>query len=138
MTEKLLATHNGAMRIDEILASARQGLDRATPQQTAEALAEGAIVIDVRDSADLGRTGIIPGSIPIARSVLEWRCDPSSPWRDDRVARPDARVIVVCAQGFSSSLAAASLRSLGFTRVGDLIGGIAAWVAEDRPLDPIG
>jgi rhodanese-related sulfurtransferase len=80
---------------------------------------------------------VIPGSIAIARSVLEWRCDPACEWRDERVARPGARVILVCANGYSSSLAADSLRQLGFTDVGDLIGGMAAWVAAGLPTAPV-
>lgn len=101
------------------------------------AASPGVIVIDVRDSADRRVTGTIPGSIAIPRSVLEWRCDPSSATRDDRVAKPDARVVVVCQQGFSSSLAADFLRLLGFTRVGDLVGGIEGWMAAGLPLDPV-
>jgi rhodanese-related sulfurtransferase len=124
------------MRIDDILEAARGRIERATVEATRQALSDGAVVIDVRDSADLRRTGVIPGSIPIARSVLEWRCDTESEWRDDRVARPDARVIVVCKEGYSSSLAADSLRTLGFTRVGDLVGGMDAWLAAGLPTEP--
>lgn len=117
-----------------MLETARQGLDRATPQETAAALEDGAIVIDLRCDSARAATGVIPGSIAIARSVLEWRCDPSSGSSDRRVARPDERVILLCEQGFSSSLAADSLRRLGFGRVGDLIGGIEAWQAAGLPL----
>jgi rhodanese-related sulfurtransferase len=124
------------MPIDDIVEAARARIHRATVEETRQALSEGAIVIDVRDSADLRRTGVIPGSIPIARSVLEWRCDPACEWRDERVAQPTERVIVVCDEGYSSSLAADSLRTLGFTRVGDLIGGVDAWRAEGLPTRP--
>ncbi|MBI5157782.1 MAG: rhodanese-like domain-containing protein [Acidimicrobiia bacterium] len=120
-----------------MLTEARSRIRRATPAETAAALEAGAVVIDVRGPDERVATGEIPGSIPIARSVLEWRCDPAYPWHDARVARPEARVILVCAHGFSSSLAADSLRQLGFTDVGDLIGGIAAWVAEGRPTVPM-
>ena len=115
-----------------MLAAARSRIRRATPEETAAALDAGALVIDLRGPDERSITGEIPGSIPIARSVLEWRCDPACDWRDPRVARPEARVILVCAHGFSSSLAADSLRQLGFTDVGDLIGGMEAWVAEGR------
>jgi rhodanese-related sulfurtransferase len=122
--------------IDQIIEEARGRLRRATVEETAAALDAGATVIDVRCADDMRTTGVIPGSIPIARSVLEWRCDPESEWRDDRVARPDERVIVVCDHGFSSSLAADSLRRLGFGDVGDLIGGMEAWLAAGRPVEP--
>jgi rhodanese-related sulfurtransferase len=123
------------MNAEQMLAEARSRIQRATPQETVAALDDGAIVIDLRCSDDRVATGMIPGSIPIARSVLEWRCDPESEWRDDRVARPDARVILVCADGFSSSLAADSLRVLGFTAVGDLVGGMSGWVDAGLPVE---
>ena len=126
------------LTIAEMLAVARSRIRRATPQETAAALADGAVVIDLRSPDEQAVTGVIPGSIPIRRSLLEWRCDPASDWHDDRVARPNARVILVCAHGFSSSLAADSLRVLGFTDVGDLIGGMEAWVAAGLPSDPVG
>lgn len=127
-----------AMGIDEILTAARSRITRVEVDELSEMLLDGVVVIDVRDSASRRATGIIPGSIPIGRSVLEWRCDPASASRDDRVAHPDAQVIIVCDQGYSSSLAADSLRLLGFTRVGDLVGGVEAWSAAGLPLDSVG
>jgi rhodanese-related sulfurtransferase len=124
-----------SVNAEEMLAVARARIDRTTPEETAVALDEGAVVIDLRCSDERVATGVIPGSIPIARSVLEWRCDPESQWRDERVARPEARVILVCADGFSSSLAADSLRTLGFSAVGDLVGGMTAWVAAGLPVE---
>jgi rhodanese-related sulfurtransferase len=125
------------LTIAEMLAAARSRIRRATPAETAAALADGAVVIDLRGADERAVTGVIPGSIAIARSVLEWRCDPACQSRDERVARPEARVILVCAHGYSSSLAADSLRQLGFTNVGDLIGGIEAWVAAGLPTVPM-
>lgn len=125
------------MTAEEMLTAARVGLRRASPEETLRSLDDGAVVIDLRCPDELAATGIIPGSIPIRRSVLEWRCDPASPWRDERVARPDARVILVCAHGYSSSLAADSLRRLGFGDVGDLVGGMEAWVAAGLPTLPV-
>ena len=117
-----------------MLEEARAVIDRATPAEAAAQMEEGAIVVDLRCDASRASTGVIPGSIPIARSVLEWRCDPSSGVSDPRVARPDERVIVVCEEGFSSSLAAYNLHRLGFTRAGDLIGGIEGWQDAGFPL----
>lgn len=124
------------MTITEMLAAARSRIRRATPEETAAALGAGALVIDLRGPDEMRATGVIPGSIPIARSVLEWRCDPSSEWRDNRVARPEARVILVCRHGYSSSLAADSLRQLGFRDAGDLVGGIEGWIAAGMPTEP--
>ena len=123
------------MNADEMLAEARSRIQRSTPEETAAAIRDGAIVIDLRCSDERSVTGVIPGSIAIARSVLEWRCDPESEWRDERVARPANRVILVCADGFSSSLAADNLRTLGFTAAGDLIGGMSAWLAAGLPVE---
>jgi rhodanese-related sulfurtransferase len=123
------------MTIAEMLEEARSRIDRATTAETRAAIADGGIVIDLRCDSSRQAGGVIPGSIPIARSVLEWRCDPASEWRDDRVARPDARVILVCEHGYSSSLAADNLARLGFENVGDLIGGFEAWVEDGLPVE---
>lgn len=79
---------------------------------------------------------MIPGSIAVARSVLEWRADPASPWRDERIARKDSRLLLLCEQGYSSSLAAESLRGLGFTDVGDIVGGMERWLDKGLPVEP--
>lgn len=119
------------MTIEERLAAARVRIERIDPDELA--LADDVLVIDLRCREEREATGVIPGSISVLRSHLEWRCDPSSPWSDPRVARPDERTVLVCADGFSSSLAAESLLDLGFTRPGDLVGGMNAWVAAGRP-----
>jgi len=120
-----------------MLAAARDEIERLMPAEVRTALEEGAIVIDLRCRDERGDTGVIPGSVTVGRSVLEWRCDPSSPWADPAVARPDARVILVCADGYSSSLAAASLRRLGFDRAGDLIGGMNGWLEAGLPVERV-
>lgn len=120
--------------IAQMLEQARSRIDRATPEQTLQAIESGAIVIDLRCRESRETTGVIPGSIAIARSVLEWRCDPASEWSDERVAKPQHRVILVCEHGYSSSLAASTLRDLGFERVGDLIGGMQGWVEGGHPV----
>jgi rhodanese-related sulfurtransferase len=120
--------------IDDMLAAARARLERLTPSEVRAAQTEGAIVVDTRCEADRERVGVIPGSIPIQRTVLEWRADPDSPWKDPRIANLAARLILVCNDGFSSSLAAASLLDLGFDNVTDVDGGAHAWAAAGLPL----
>ena len=95
-------------------------------------MAEGALVVDIRPVEQRMRDGEIPGSVVISRNVLEWRLDPSS---DDRIpeAAYDRQIIVVCNEGYASSLAASTLHELGMTRATDLDGGIQAWIASGRP-----
>jgi len=124
------------MTVEELLEAARARIQRATPEEAQHALHEGAVLVDLRCPGERNRTGMIPGSIALARSVLEWRADPTSPWRDERIARPEARVLLLCEQGYSSSLAAASLSDLGFEQVGDVVGGMERWLAEGRAVGP--
>ncbi len=114
--------------VDAWLTGARARLDRVQPQDLAQEIADGAIVIDTRDSADREAEGALPGSVIINRNVLEWRMSPSSPTRLEGITA-DSRVIIVCNDGFSSSIAAASLRDLGLPRATDLVGGYRAWRA---------
>lgn len=115
------------MTIAERLAAARSRISRVTPHELGAA--QGVTIIDVRCGEDRTRMGAIPGSIAVPLSVLEWRCDPTSAHRSDLVAMPDRRTVLYCRDGYSSSLAAASLADLGFSDVGDLVGGIRAWLA---------
>jgi rhodanese-related sulfurtransferase len=90
----------------------------------------GALLIDIRSEVQRDRDGIIPGSRHIVRNVFEWRCDPTSDWRDLEITdRRDRQLIVICNQGYQSSLAAATLQQFGFTDATDVIGGHQAWVA---------
>lgn len=116
------------MRVDEFLAGARARLDRVQPQDLARAMADGALVIDTRDSADREAEGELPGSVIVTRNVLEWRMSPSSPTCLEGVTA-DSLVIIVCNDGFSSSIAAASLHDLGLPRATDLLGGYRTWRA---------
>jgi rhodanese-related sulfurtransferase len=114
--------------VDAWLTGARARLDRVQPQDLAQEIADGAIVIDTRDSADRAAEGALPGAVIVTRNVLEWRMSPSSPTRLEGITA-DSRVIIVCNDGFSSSIAAASLRDLGLPRATDLVGGYRAWRA---------
>ena len=116
--------------ISQLLAVARTRIRRYTP---AEAAAADALVVDLRSHDERYRNGVIPGSIHVPRSVLEWRCDSTSGFANPVVAESDRPLILVCAEGYSSSLAAAALIDLGVSDVGDLVGGYEAWVAAGLP-----
>jgi rhodanese-related sulfurtransferase len=120
--------------IGGLLDAARARLARLEPSAAQAALEEGALLIDTR-SADLRReTGVIPGSVHVPLSVLFWRLDPSSESVDPSLADPGRRVVLVCAHGYSSSLAAATLLDLGYDRATDVIGGFEAWAAAGLPV----
>ena len=121
--------------IDEMLEQARTRIRRLTPHEAAAAQAAGAVIIDTRDSADRVTEGIIPGSVLVTRNTLEWRADPSSEAPDQRLCGFETDLIVVCNDGYSSSLAADSLRQLGHAGVGDIVGGYRAWNAAKLPTD---
>jgi len=121
--------------VDDLVAEARATLDRVTAQQTRDELADGALLIDVRTSEQRIEFGGIPGAIPIGLNVLEWRLDPSSEWRIPQATGHDVRVIVFCQEGFSSSLAAARLQSLGLRGATDVIGGFEAWRDAGLPIE---
>ena len=113
--------------IDRMLAAAREGLDRVAPADLAAEVAAGALVVDTRPVEQRERDGELPGAVVIDRNVLEWRLDPTSPYRIPE-AGADRRVILVCNEGYASSLAARTLRDLGIARATDLAGGFQAWL----------
>jgi rhodanese-related sulfurtransferase len=121
--------------IHDVLAAARERIRRYTPEEARAAVARGAIVIDTRSSGDVEAEGRIPGSIYHHRNVLEWRCDPASSHADPRLADLGGQLIVICNDGYSSSLAASSLVELGFANAGDVIGGFRAWKAAGLPVE---
>jgi rhodanese-related sulfurtransferase len=112
--------------IELLLARARAGLDRVEPERLAEEVAAGAIPIDIRPVEQRQRDGGLPGAIIIDRNVLEWRLDPTSPDRLPVAVDAGVRYVIVCNEGYSSSLAAATLRELGLYRATDLVGGFQA------------
>jgi rhodanese-related sulfurtransferase len=115
--------------IAKILAEARQSLLRVTPEQLSGERENGTLVIDIRPVEQRQRDGDLPGAIVIDRNVLEWRLDPSSEHRIPQVTGYDIRIVVVCNEGYSSSLAAAVLQKLGLHKAVDMIGGYQAWLA---------
>jgi rhodanese-related sulfurtransferase len=124
------------MAIEELLARARGTLRRLDVLAAAEAVGRGAVLVDIRSELQRQSDGVVPDAVFIPRNVLEWRCDPSSPWSDQRVCDPHRQLIVFCSEGYQSSLAAATLQELGLSRATDLIGGFEAWRAAGLPVQP--
>lgn len=120
--------------VEQLLATARSRLRRVSPVQAAQAQSRGALLIDTRTEAQRAEQGELPGAIVIDRTVLEWRLDPHSPWRIPEATSDDIEIIVLCRQGYSSSLAAASLQSVGLHRATDVIGGVEAWIECGLPV----
>jgi rhodanese-related sulfurtransferase len=123
------------MTVEELLDRARRDLVRVEPEQAAVELAQGALLVDIRPADQRAGGGDIPGATVIDRNVLEWRLAPDSEWRISAVSGPDVRVIVVCNEGYSSSLAAATLKELGLVNATDVIGGFQAWKAAGLPVE---
>jgi rhodanese-related sulfurtransferase len=124
---------SGARTIDEVLAAARARLRRLGPQAAYLAAQDGALLVDIRPAQQRADEGEIPGATIVERNVLEWRFDPACSAALP-VASYDLQVIVVCSEGYTSSLAAASLLDLGLHRATDLDGGFRAWQAAGLPV----
>ena len=120
---------------EHLLADARERIARYEPQKAQERALNGSVIVDLRSHDERARRGVIPGSVHVPRSVLEWRVDPGSGWSNPLVSDKDVELILVCHEGYSSSLAAASLRGIGRSRVADLVGGFHAW--RDAGLETI-
>jgi rhodanese-related sulfurtransferase len=120
--------------VDELLAAARARLDRPDPQRAAELVAAGAILVDTRPGWQRAEEGELPGALVIERNHLEWRLDPTSTARIPEAVDHDVTWIVVCSEGYGSSLAAASLQDLGLRNATDLAGGYRAWKASRLPV----
>ena len=126
------------LSVDELLDEARRGIERLGPEEAASAMSAGAVLVDIRSESQRERDGIVPGSVFIQRNALEWRCDPASEWRDERVSDPSRRLILMCDEGYQSSLAAANLRRLGLEQATDLVGGFQAWRSGGLPVGSSG
>lgn len=122
--------------IDEILGSARQRLHRLDPVQAYDAMRDGALMVDIRPRAQQAAEGRVPGALHVERNVLEWRFDPGSPARLRQATGYEVRLIIMCSQGYASSLAAASLQDLGLHNATDLAGGFIAWAHAGLPVTP--
>lgn len=121
-------------RLDELLTEAEAKIERLEPEAAHEAVAAGALLVDIRGDAERERDGVVPGSLHVPRTVLEWRFDPAGAWRNVAVADVTRQVVLLCDHGYSSVLAAAALADLGYTRAADVVGGFEAWVAAGLPV----
>jgi rhodanese-related sulfurtransferase len=126
-------SHRRPRTIDDVLDDARARLVRLDPHQAHEALAQGALLIDIRPAAQRAAEGSVPGALVIERNVLEWRFDPTSAHRVPEATGPDLQIMILCSEGYTSSLAAAALVDLGLRRATDVVGGFRAWHAAGLP-----
>jgi rhodanese-related sulfurtransferase len=121
--------------IDELLEQVRAGLDRVEAREAFDAAQAGdALLVDIRYAALRERDGLVPGALVVERNELEWRLDPRGSHRAPEATGHDLRVVVLCNEGYASSLAAASLRQLGLHRATDLVGGFQAWKSAGLPV----
>jgi rhodanese-related sulfurtransferase len=123
----------GARSIDELLSAARSRITRVGPHEAAARIAAGAVLVDIRPAAQRAAEGEVPGALAVERNVLEWRFDPASDARLSVATGYDVDVVVLCSEGYTSSLAADALRSLGLHQATDVIGGFSAWAAAGLP-----
>ncbi|MFJ5547259.1 rhodanese-like domain-containing protein [Streptomyces sp. NPDC093225] len=122
--------------VDAYLDRVRAGLDRLDPHGARAAAATGALLVDIRYQALRERDGLIPGALVVERNELEWRLDPLGSHRLPEAAGHDLTVVVICNEGYASSLAAAELQRIGLPHATDLVGGFQAWRAAGLPVSP--
>jgi rhodanese-related sulfurtransferase len=121
--------------IDELLTQVRAGYRRIEPREAYRAALDGqALLVDIRYAALRDRDGLIPGALVVERNELEWRLDPRGSHRVPEATSHDLRIVVICNEGYASSLAAASLHQLGLRRATDLVGGFQAWRTAGLPV----
>ncbi len=127
----------GRKTIDDLVREARSRLERLEPEEALAAQGAGALLIDTRSNDERARYGVIPGALHIPRSVLEWRLDPDtdSAYRNPNVLGLDQWLVLVCANGYSTILAAATLQEIGFGRATDVVGGFMAWKGQGLPVE---
>lgn len=124
--------------LDDLLAEARSRLERLGPEEALAAQRAGALLVDTRSPDERRRHGVIPGALHVPRSVLEWRLDPDADpaFHNRHIEGLDQWIVLVCAHGYSTSLAAATLQDLGFGRATDMVGGFTAWKERGLPVSP--
>lgn len=125
-----------ARTIESLLRDARSRLTRLAPGEARAAAAAGGLIVDIRSEVQRAEGGLVPDAVFVPRNVLEWRADPASGHHDPRLVAARGPLVLMCAQGYQSSLAAATLHELGMVRATDMIGGFEAWVAAGLPVVP--
>jgi rhodanese-related sulfurtransferase len=123
--------------VDQLLAEARDGLRRMSPMEASSAMADGTVLVDIRSDSQRERDGVVPGARFVPRNVFEWRLDPAGSYRDPELAEQGRSVVVMCNEGYQSSLAAATANQLGLDAA-DLDGGFQAWRAAGLPVSEPG
>lgn len=127
------ASRAGTRTINQVLAEARGRLHRVGPRQAEAEIRTGALLVDIRPQAQRAAEGEVPGALLVERNVLEWRFDPSSDSKLPQVRDHGIRVIIMCSEGYTSSLAAAALQDIGLINATDLDGGFHAWARAGLP-----
>jgi rhodanese-related sulfurtransferase len=122
------------VNLEELLTRARSRLERVSPTETVGERRRGSILVDIRSDDQRARDGVVPEAVHIDRNALEWRCNPTSEWRESLVSDPHRRLILMSDEGNQSSLAAAALIDLGLPLTTDLAGGFQAWRAAGLPV----
>ncbi|MFD9904924.1 rhodanese-like domain-containing protein [Streptomyces sp. NPDC059063] len=120
--------------IDDLLRRVRLGLDRVTPQEAYDIARSEGLLVDIRYAELRERDGLIPGALVVERNELEWRLDPLGSHRAPEAVSHDLQIVVICNEGYASSLAAVSLQQLGLRYATDLVGGFQAWKAAGLPV----
>jgi rhodanese-related sulfurtransferase len=128
------AASSGRRTIDDLLREARGRLDRLRPREALAATGRGGLIVDIRSEVQREEQGLVPGARFIPRNVLEWRADPACEHGDPRLAGVRGPLVLMCAQGYQSSLAAAILRDIGVAWATDMIGGFEAWETDGLPV----
>ena len=122
--------------IDDLLAAARSRLHRLTAVEAHAAAQQGAVIVDIRPQEQRRRTGVVPGALFFPRNHLEWRVDPTSEWAHPAVSDPETLIVLMCNEGYATSLAAVTLHDMGFTRATDMVDGFDGWRAAGLPIEP--
>jgi rhodanese-related sulfurtransferase len=135
--QRLPATHRDMpATVEQLLAAARAQLERLTSDQAHAAMREGAHLVDIRSDSQRASDGVIPGARFVSRNVLEWRLDPCCPHCDPLLVHVENPLVLICNEGYQSSLAAATVRRFGQRAVTDVVGGFQAWRAAGLPVQP--
>ena len=123
-----------SVTVDDLLTSARAQIRRLDPHETAAACRRGAMLIDIRPTVQRRWEGEVPGAVVVERNVLEWRLDPASAHRLAQITDHEQEIVIMCSEGYASSLVAATLVELGYASAGDLDGGFQAWARAGLPV----